>query len=377
MSSRERLLMFALIGILVAGVGGYVVLKQLIEPLRDLNSRISAQQEEINSAELALDQYMRDKPKLDAARKRSVPREAEQTASQYNISYLQPMLAKSGLTVEDVSHSIATEAKLPAPVGEIKKTGHQLMTFQMKAKGELGDVVTAIRTIQATPYEHRIKNLTIERDGGKDASSKLTINMMIEVLMVAKTENKELPPATMDLALLPDRNYDDIGKKNIFVGALAQIEKVVIKVRDPVEPPRPPPPPESVPDLDVPALVKLDTIMKDNTAYLRNYVYRTRETKLIAKPGSGYENFRITDEDGSYVFFKGKVLRVEPRDIYFQVYNQVYKLHVGHSLREAMQEALSIDQLDDIDLDYDREWAKKEMDNKKDTTAKKKTTKGR
>ena len=163
-----------------------------------------------------------------------------------------------------------------------------------------------------------------------------------------------------------DRDYADIALKNIFVGAI------------------PAPPPDKspgsmstgpkAPDEDVPKYIRLvTTVPGQKTAFLRNLIYKTREMKLIAKPRSGYEIFRVTDEDGEYVFFKAKVLRVDSRDVYYQVKNQVYGIHIGQSLAEAMEYPLSIDQMDDLELNdvYDRDWAKEEMGEENGKTNKK------
>jgi len=112
----------------------------------------------------------------------------------------------------------------------------------------------------------------------------------------------------------------------------------------------------------VPAYVRLtQTVPDQQEAYLRNLVYRTRETKLIAKAQSGYDQFKISDEFGQHVFLTAKVLRVDPRDVYFQVTNRVFKLHIGQSVREAMETGelknyLKAD-LQDLGL-FDEEFAK-------------------
>jgi hypothetical protein len=49
------------------------------------------------------------------------------------------------------------------------------MTFQVQVRGELGSLVKAMERMAATPYEHRIKSLSIERSEtstAKDAGTK-------------------------------------------------------------------------------------------------------------------------------------------------------------------------------------------------------------
>ena len=372
MNSRERLLLAALIVILVGGVGTYFTLESFVKPLKAANARIADLEQETDDAQFTMDKFLMDRPKLDAARKKSLPLDPQLAASQYTANYLQPLLRESGLIVEDVTHSNALDVKLAKPIEDVKKAGHQLMTFEVRARGELADLVKAMKAIQATPYEHRIKNLQIDRADtatGKETSSKLNIKLVLEILMVAKTDNKTAPSAELDYKLLSKRNYDEIAKKNIFVGALPQQTKTV-EVVDPTLDPDNGKGPSGVakeePDENVPAYVRLVTTDPDHKeAYLRNLIHRSRETRLVAKPGSGREFFKITDEVGDYVFFKAKILKVELREVYFQVKNQVYKLHIGGSLHDAIESGgLSLDQIDDLGLFdvYDREWAKTEMD---------------
>jgi hypothetical protein len=47
---------------------------------------------------------------------------------------------------------------------------------------------------------------------------------------------------------------------------------------------------------------------------------------------------------------KGRLLRVEPRDVYFQVGREIYTMHIGQNLAEAMRRSLSPRELKELGL---------------------------
>jgi hypothetical protein len=319
--------------------------------------------------------FLRDKPKLELARRKSLPANPETAVSEYIGGYLRPMLAECGLGEIDLTHSAPAEMKPAVVTAGVKKVGHQLITFTVKAKGELESLVRALEILQETPYEHRVKSMTISR--ADNNGSKLNITMLIETLLVAKSEgHPHIPPGIDSKYLILDgiagrigsvplgwgllgstamikmampqphgrNNYEQMRDKNIFVDPTKRVSK------DPSEREK-----KEAPEEDVPKYIRLVTTDPTNqTAYLRNFVYKTREQKLIAKSNSGYEFFRVTDEDGDYEYFKGKALRVGPREVYFQVKDEVYRIHIGQSLRDALDApTLSVFQLDDLEIDRD------------------------
>ncbi len=420
MNARERKLLLVLLAILGTGIAGYGVKRWCYDPLVEHNAAIEKLAQENKDLDEQLATFQAERRKLTLARLRSLPANPEQAAAQY-MAYLQPVLNKSGLAVDELSHSTAQKLKPLTAVPNVKEVGHQVMTFTVRAKGELAQLVKALDQLQKTPYEHRIRSLTVDRAdmsaAKKDASPKLSIQIIIETLLVAKTENKPgLPPgfspaplaidllitsrlgyAPIDFGMIgavlqlkqtlpqlpADRDYADIARKNIFVGAIPIPPKVIVKIKE-NEPPPPVPVVEAGPEPpedNIPSFVYLtQTIPSEQTAYLRNRIYRTPEMKLVAKAQSGYDTFRITDDTGDYVYFRAKVLKVELRQVFLQIKNQVYSVQIGQSLAEMKELSFNLTriELEDLGL-YDREFAAKEMEkdkkNKKDNKGK--TTKGR
>jgi hypothetical protein len=104
-------------------------------------------------------------------------------------------------------------------------------------------------------------------------------------------------------------------------------------------------------------LTHLDPTNKE--AFLRNRLTGPGEIRLRAVARSGYDTFRILDEEFDKVQVHGKVLRVDQRDLYFQVADFVYAFHIGQTLKDAMRWPLTLDQMDNLELTalYDEAFA--------------------
>jgi hypothetical protein len=334
-----------------------------------------------------------------------------QAAAEYR-SFLRPLLAEARLTSIDIEHTSGPKLKVVTPIPNIKEVGHDAITFTVKCTGELSQLVEALEAMERSPYEHRIRNLTINREDlstKKDASTKLNITMIIETLLVAKTENRPgispgaypyilaagLLHSPIDYAIsstfmhgeimpiVPNREYADIGGRNIFVGALppepAKPTKTIKKPPPPEKPIAKAPPEPDEPKEYVPDYVYLTTcVPEQHSAYLRNRLVdapNTREMLLIAKDGSGHDIFAIMGPDtelGRYIYFRAKILKVELRQIYFQIGNGsdfenfekdgVYSLQIGQPLSAAKLFSSNYSKIDLEDLGlYNRAFEKAEL----------------
>jgi hypothetical protein len=414
MNSRERMLSIVLGVILGGGVllfGGYFWFKK---PLDTYNATIRSLQDEVDKKQFEFDTFQMERKKLVLARAKSLPPNPAEATNLYQI-YLQHVLTSSGLSVEDVSPSQASRMKFQSTVPGIKEVGHQMMTYTVRARGDLASLVKAMEQIQSTPYEHRIKNLSVDRPDmirdSKESNPKLHINMMVETLLVAKSDAKTGMPPGFDAkyvildslaahggvaggwgllgnmvairASMPvpkERSYYEIAMKNIFTGPVEKIQYKDVTVTTEVKVPI-----ERKKDLEpvgphTPRYVFLThTDPEQQTAYWRNRVSRGLEQKLVAKPKSGYEHFKIVDDPGDYVFLKAKVIRVDLRTVFFQKEKTIYAWHIGTSLESALENYLDFDQRDILDLQIDMEYAKESLEEKakKKTTPTKTRTKGR
>jgi hypothetical protein len=400
MSPRDKSFLVILLSV-VGGVSvvSFIGYQWFWAPLKAYNAAIEKLQDENDALLVEYKQFVKGKQKLDLAKLKSLPNKADQAAAEY-VSYLESTMKDAGLQVQQLTpSSSAVNVKAPASVPEIKVVGHRVITFTVKATGDEGQLVSALERLRRTPYEQRVKSVIVERTDTRyvpEASKKLKIDLTVEVLLVAgNTNTMGLHPgidpqfylynhiaarngaapagwglwasALAAIQNAPEsdhREYATIAKRNIFVGAIP---------KPPIDTNTDTGPPEFVPSY----VYLTQVVPTSQVAYLYNRIYGGREEKLIAKPDSGHDTFKITDEDRKYVFFTAKILAVGNREIYFQVRDQVYVQHIGKSLAVAMRSPLSVDELDDLgifDL-YDKAWAKEQAgDGKKktDNTSKKK-----
>ena len=70
-------------------------------------------------------------------------------------------------------------------------------------------------------------------------------------------------------------------------------------------------------------------------------------TRLRAEPG--FDTFRILDNDGE-TLVRGKVIRLDDRELIFEAQDSYYSMHVGQNLDQALKRPLSSSQLRDMGL---------------------------
>lgn len=362
-SSMGRILVAVLA---VVGGGGavfFVVNNVFVRPYREATLRRDDLEDEVGKRELQQRAFEIDRAGVAKWSKLSLPSDPNRAAADYG-KMLKPLLRDCGLTVDDFQGPSPQETSAG---GVQKKPRHVVLPFQIRAKGTMESLAKTLEALQRIPVMHRVKTLVVDRLDARDSAGKLGIQMTIEAMIVAGANNT--PKLAGLEALGPavtNRSYQDLALRNPFVGALP-----------PPPPPPPPakkdPPPEVVEEPppsgpDVLEFIRIDTIVpSSNEAFLRNTLYKSAPLRLRSTPMSGYDTFRITSEDRSRVLLCGKVLRIDPRDVYFQVGEDVYAIHFGQTLADALNRPLPRSQLDALELTslIDSEFAKETADAKK------------
>jgi len=394
MNVREMRLLVVLLVILGAGGSGILVYNWFYKPLKAYNAQIEKLKTEVEDKDLQLIATLADRKLLDRARMMSLSPNLDGAQAEYG-RFLAPLLNESGLELEDFRVTEATDTKAGAGQPNALKPGHRIVQFQIRAKGELAHLVKTLEVIQKTPLVHRVKTLTIDRvdTSAKNSTDKLNIGMKIEAMIVGRAEPHADGPLAPDqrlvalevlmaleraptgLGLLPwavgptgpfarqalamergYRLYNEMERKNIFRGG---------------EPPKKiEPEPEVESFLAVADYVRLEATDTDNKeAYLRNLIFKESPKRVRSSSFSGFNTFAIfPNELRTRALFTGKVLRIDQRDMYFQVHDEIYGVHLGQSLGEAMRRPLSTGELDRLDLTrlYDAEWAARQAKEAKD-----------
>jgi hypothetical protein len=374
--------LLAILGTGGALFGGY---RWFYKPLEDYNRAILKLKREVRDKESEV-KATRDEIKLlDRARLMSLSPNLETAKDEYG-AVLDRILYNSGLEIDNFAPVEIVEVKSSQQQNTVKPA-HRFVTYQVKARGDMAQLVSALQGIKVTPLVHRIRSLDITRqDAAKGTSDKLMISMRVEAMIVGRADPHVDGPLAPDqrlvvmetilalrrgptgLGLLPwivgptgpfakqvlamesgYRQYGDMAQKNIFRGGV---------------PPEREEGPEEDPqwDFDVLDYVRLDTADPDNgEAFLRNLVFNIRPTKLRTSSWSGFNTFRIySGELRSHVLVTGKVLKIEQRDVYFQVLDEIYSIHLGQTLHDAMWRPVSDSVLDRLKLKIDETWAEQQ-----------------
>ena len=406
MNPREMKLMIVL-GVIVIGGGGSIAFYSwFYKPFMDYGSTIAKLEKANRDKRDLKEETYKEMQNLERLRNMSLSPKPEVAKAEYD-TYLSTLLSNCKL-VYDLRAGVISDVKGPGGGNpNAVRPGHQILSYEVRvAKADLRNVVRALDLIQKTPLVHRIKSLTIERvdTSAKNTTDQVKVQMTIESLIVSRAEPRPGGPLALDqrlivleawstlnrgpggIALLPwlgyptgpfanrqtnpeaaYRQYADIGRKNIFIGPVPAYK---------------PPEVNEFPDAGFPIAdyVRLDTCdPTSKEAFFRNLVFKVRPIRVKAVPGSGYDTFRVKNEWNTEDILRGKVLKVDQRDVYFQVQEEIYRVHIGQSLGEALSRPLTDAQIEAYGLAtlYDAEWAEREVRAARDAlAAKKKKGKG-
>lgn len=393
MNPRERTLAWILGGIVGAGALAVLAHYQIVVPHREASERLAAAQDDLSKREQDLQLFSLEKAEQTKWNKLSLPKNFEKATAQYG-QMLRSLIRDAGLTIDDLQGPPPQEGKATGSVVQ-KKPQHAVLPFTVRAKGTLANLTLALDALQRVPVMHRIKSIVIDRVDPKDKTGKLAINLALEAVSVHGVDNEPkyapkfglLPPhQTAQLAALmsrsrapaiplqipyvlpktvlakldaPDtspRNLGEMALRNPFVGLLPTPPpppKPKVVVKQPVEPPV-----ELGPTGPDPReYIKIEQINPPQEAFLRNYLFRASDIRIRSTPMSGYDTFRVWDEDRERVLVQAKVLRIDPRDVYFQVNDEAFGMHFGQTMAAAMARPLSEFELDRLDLKIDAAFA--------------------
>jgi hypothetical protein len=335
----QKTLMILILALAGAGVAFWLLQSWFLGPLDEYNIQIATLQDEVDKKEQQFFGVIRDKPLLEKAKARSLSANQTKAAGDYGL-YLDTLLINNGLTVVSLTPPAPTDSKGAAPVAAgpnaVKKAGHTVLKYQVHAKGPLAAIVASLEELQRTPVLHRVTTLTIGRQesiSAKDTpKDMLSVQMTIEAMIAAGAKPGVEPSLEPDTGLrLPTasnpRHYADIAKLNIFTGPVPPAY-VPTEAVDPDE--------EIVPEY-----VRLvSTEPTSQEAFLRTLLFKTREIRLSSKPESGARVFQIWNEEHTKVLVRAQVLRVDQRDVYFQIKEDVYGIHIGDTIAHALNDLL-------------------------------------
>jgi len=375
MNPRERILAIALLGVVILLGGGFVLLKTLIEPIRDKDGGITLMRQEIEKKRGEIQKIQAEKAKLERWRQMSLPADVDLAQREYE-KYLSDLVRQSkfaaGVSRVIPPQQIDTRSGL---VPGKKEPVFVKLSYTVETQGDLLSLSSFLERFYRTGLLHQIKNISLQRPltgGAGQRPDSLTIKLMIEALVMQGADARVyLTPVDQrllvmealngmrrgpaGLALLPavagpggpqgprkladnTRQYASIAGKNIFFG-----------------PPPPPPtvekaPPPPVDKTDVTQFVFVTDITHDaskSEAFLFDHYSKSPKTRLRASPG--FDTFRIRDAQGETVL-QGKVVRLAERDVIFLANGKHYAWHVGQNLKECLVKPLKDEELKELGI---------------------------
>jgi hypothetical protein len=365
MTVRERNLL--VVFLVIGGVfGGALAFHSwFYAPLQEYNQTIAQLELEVMEKKNQVLEVQVEKKRQEKYRVRSLPASPDQASAVY-AKWLYPALQRAGLREITLQPPAVASLKPLAAAQQGKKHGHLVLAYTVRARSDLGSVVKALRAIKEAPILHRVKSLSVAPTDQGRVNVQMTLEAMIvhkagstqpflsdpgdDLRLIALETAAGLRGAPLGWAAAPlrvaqlaikaqvkdeqlARNYEAIVGKNVFIGAIEVFD-------EPYEP-----------GLDMREFVHLTHLDPTNQeAFLRNRLTGPGEIRLRAVARSGYDTFRIMDEEFERVQVHGKVLRVDQRDLYFQVSDFVYAFHIGQTLKEAMRWPLSLEQMDNLEL---------------------------
>jgi hypothetical protein len=392
MTQRERRLALIL-GVFLAA-GGLLLFWQLIlRPLEEYDLTIAGLDRDVSTVRQQVSDTLDDKKKLERWQLMSLPvtpghpSEVTLARDEY-LKYVHKLLHDSKfadvtLTPMDTSRVIATQPG--------KKPVFIPVNFNVRARASLTSLVQMLQEFQRTPLLHKIKTLKIDRPEGTSAARKkredvVTVEMTIEALVVTGADRRptnllgvdhrlvavdaltvlEHGPAAVALVpavlsptgplgkrlmelwtlaeakkgrsgqkakAMPEdddyeeavhRSYADIAKKNIFQGP-PTVERMDV-------------PPSTGEEIDVTKFTYLTDITFADWGGEAYIYFRASHRKMRLRVSPGYRSFAIKDDFDDQFAVKGEVMKIESRDLYFKVGNELYRMHIGQNFAEALRQ---------------------------------------
>ena len=374
MNSRERFLALILVMLLVVVGGGVGFMQLFWKPLEDYNTRIAAENEEIATKTVQLKNIRDSLVRLQRYQQLSLPADQDRAKREYE-NFLNATLIKSGFaagTFNVVSQAADTRS---SPVMAAKKPIYTRLSFTADGKGRLESVVRFLDAFYQTPLLHQIKDLSITRSNTPNAPrpgqigppapgansqlkpNELDIHMKVEALIMAGADHRNYLLPNIDSQYLMRDTLAAMGGKPVGMGAvlwaigptgprgpsvLAQPARnyQAILSKDIFFGPPPVVTPRSTEELDYTQVVMLTDITRTPHLVEATLHQRFNNRNVRLRTTLDHSHYRLMDDKGQLVV-QANVVKILDQDIILQVDDRYYKMHVGDSLADALEQPLT------------------------------------
>ncbi len=337
-----------------------------VSPWLEYDARISDLNEKIFQVQRDITKKIKEKNELEKFRLISLPTNIYVARREYE-RFLNDLLTESGFHVDYLHGSdvqVQNRSQAARPGAKKETPVYQPVLFEVRGLASVKDLAVLLDRFHRTPLLHKIKTMSLESADAKAKSARpdvLQVSLAVEALIVKGADARGQNVAGVDerlveldvlsvlrggpagLALVPwalgpsgpfaqrqlaslaaRRDYSIIARNNVFVG-----ERPPVKRPDPEE-------------MEDPADMKQFTYLIGISingiraeAYLRNR-YTNKYIRL--RSSSIFNKFTITDEFGERVVMEGKVRKIDAREVYFEYRGEIYRLHVGENISQALSQ---------------------------------------
>jgi hypothetical protein len=356
MTTRERGMALGMVSVAALGVAAFLGYQMFLQPLWDMDAQLFLVQQEVKQKEERVAEIEAAKLRMQRLKQLSLPNTLENSRREYDI-YLNGLLRDSGFVAGFSVKPNAPEKSL-LTMGS-KGLVYTRLPYQIVGHATLANLVTMLDRFYRTGFLHQIRRLQVSRPTGTAAQTQtgqLDIHMLVEAVIVAGVDSRKqlLPavdrrlllvdvvsalrqaptglglalwasgptgPAGPDVLAHPARQYAGIAKKDIFFGT-APLNRGAEMV-------------------SAPRFIHLTDITNNHQAFFYDR-YNNRTYRLRAE--AGFDTFLVRDEENpSKTLVRGKILRLDGRDLYFQslIDDDYYRMHVGESLEEVLDHPLT------------------------------------
>lgn len=303
MTTREKILAAA-VAAMVLLWGGNWLRNKYTTSMAAKRSQLSAAQQQLGDAKLALAQGEAAMRQLDAWQQRSLPADRESAQSLYRV-WLESQFKAAGLTVEEFQ---PLQRLVPA-------AGYTAIGYKVDAHGTLKSLAGLLHTYYRHPLLQQITRLQLQPDTNP-AQVKISLNT--EALILPGAANDKLPEGEIAGTAKPKvEDYtNSIGSRNVFVV---------------YRPPRPEPPPNS--DRPTPPKPEFDDA---KFAYFTATIQIDGRYQAWIHVRTTNETLRLFEGDAVKVgLFDGKIVSIEPRAIVVRSGDKDLRVKLGENLRDG------------------------------------------
>ncbi len=356
MKQREKTMALVLIGLMTVVLGGLLYFQYYSGQMRSLDNRLSALNDDNFKEDMSLMELSKAMPRLKLAQKLSLPADVDLSKREYS-KLLNKLLSESGFYGTPSVKLKQTEMR--ATTSAAKRPPFTKLTFDVRATGDLNELIDFLEKFYRTPLLHRITRLTVTRPltststsrRSRDADS-LDILLTIEAMILEGAEKRNtLIAADLKEEQLPKSlarttsQYAMIAGNNVFYGPYVKPIEIIDSGA-----------PEPKKDSRFLANIRFNEITNDERGtkaelydeYYRNfYVIRKRpyatsyrvDTYIQVKDRKirdqiGEEKLVIKDDNG-LVYHTFKVLRIDLADMYLEEDGKPYRLHFGNMMSQV------------------------------------------